>query len=62
MSDVHPESYRLFQVADILCMLELIRHRLLAGGRLTRSEYEFFNGFQNLNKNYFKVIARKQCR
>lgn len=62
VSDVHPESYRLFQVADILCMLELIRHRLLAGGRLTRSEYEFFNGFQNLNKNYFKVIARKQCR
>lgn len=62
VSDVHPESYRLFQVADMLCMLELIRHRLLAGGRLTRSEYDFFNGFQNLNKNYFKVIARKQCR
>ena len=62
VSDVHPDGYRLFQVADVLCTLELIRHRLIAGGRLTRSEYEFFNGFQNLNRNYFKVIARKQCR
>ena len=61
VSDVHPADYRLFQVADVLCTLELIRRRLKDGGRLTRSEYEFFNGFQNLNRNYFKAIDRKQC-
>jgi len=58
---VHPEGYRLFQVADVLCTLELIRRKLRDGGRLSRSEYEFFNGFQNLNRNYFKLIDRKQC-
>ena len=59
VNDVRPADYRLFQVADVLCTLELIRRRLKDGGRLTRSEYEFFNGFQNLNRNYFKVIDRK---
>ena len=58
---VHPKEYRLFQVADVLCTLELIRCKLQAGGKLNKSEYEFFNGFQNLNRNYFKVINRKQC-
>ena len=62
VNDVRPADYRLFQVADVLCTLELIRRRLKDGGRLTKSEYEFFNGFQNLNRNYFKVIDRKQCR
>lgn len=60
VSDVHPRDYRLFQVADVLCTLELIRCKLQAGCHLNRSEYEFFNGFQNLNRNYFKVIDRKR--
>jgi hypothetical protein len=59
VGDVHPRDYRLFQVADVLCTLELIRCKLRAGGRLSRSEYEFFNGFQNLNRNYLKAISRK---
>ena len=62
VGDVRPADYRLFQVADVLCTLELIRRKLRDGGRLTRSEYEFFNGFQNLNRNYFKVIDQKQYR
>ena len=57
--DVRPENYRLFQAADVLCTLELIRQKLRDGGRLSRSEYEFFNGFQNLNRNYFKAIDKK---
>ena len=61
VGDVHPEGYRLFQVADVLCTLELIRQKLRDGGRLSRSEYEFFNGFQNLNRNYFKLIDKKRC-
>lgn len=61
VGDVHPRDYRLFQVADVLCTLELIRCKLQVGGNLNKSEYEFFNGFQNLNRNYFKVIDRKQC-
>ena len=60
VDNVHPGDYRLFQSADVLCTLELIRCKLRAGGRLNKSEYDFFNGFQNLNRNYFRLIDRKQ--
>ena len=30
--------------------------------RLSRSEFEFFNGIQNLNRNYFKPIDQKRHR
>ena len=62
VDDVRPRAYRLFQAADVLCTLELIRAKLQAGCHLNKSEFDFFNGFQNLNRNYFKVIDRKQCR
>ena len=60
VGDVHPKDYRLFQVADVLCTLELIRCKLRAGCHLNKSEYEFFNGFQNLNRNYLKLIDCKR--
>ncbi len=62
VSDVRPERYRLFQSADVLCSLELVRLKLQSGERLSRSEFEFFNGLQNLRRNYLKPIAKKWCR
>ena len=60
--NVLPENYRMFQVADVLCTLELTRMKLLSGERLSRSEFDFFNGIQNLRKNYIKPLARKEYR
>ena len=62
VGEVHPENYRLFQAADTLCTLELMRLKLKSGERLSRSEFEFFNGIQNLNRNYFKPIDQKRHR
>ena len=62
VGEVHPEYYRLFQAADTLCTLELMRLILKSGERLSRSEFEFFNGIQNLNRNYFKPIDQKRHR
>ena len=60
VDDVHPAEYRLFQVADTLCTLELTRAKLDAGDRLSASEFEFFGGIQNLRKQYLKPISRKR--
>lgn len=60
VSDVHPDKYRLFQVADTLCTLELTRLKLLSGDRLSSSEFEFFGGIQNLKRHYFKPIEHKR--
>ena len=59
---VQPASYRLFQAADVLCTLELTRMKLQSGERLSRSEFDFFNGIQNLRKNYLKPLRCKECR
>ena len=56
---VEPSRYRLFQVADIICTLELIRQRLDDTGRLTESENAFFAGTKNFRKNYLKLLDRK---
>ena len=60
VQDVQPDKYRLFQVADVLCTLELLRAKLSSGERLSRSEFDFFNGLQNLRKNYLKPILGKE--
>lgn len=62
VEDVQPENYRLFQAADVLCSLELTRIKLLSGERLSRSEYDFFNGIHNLRKNYLKPLLCKASR
>ena len=60
VENVMPENYRLFQAADVLCTLELVRLKLQTGERLSRSEFDFFNGIQNLRRNYLKPISSKE--
>ena len=56
---VIPADYRLFQVADLICTLELVsmkeqRHIL------SKSEEGFFGSIRDMKKNYLKPLADKR--
>ena len=55
---VSPYDYKLFQVADFICTLALINHKLQCGQYLTKSEQLFFGSKRNLKTNYLKHIKR----
>ena len=59
-SQVTPERYRLFQVADLICTIELIRMKLAVGLTLTRSEDFFFDGIRTFKKTILKPLSRLQ--
>ncbi|MBQ5361769.1 MAG: hypothetical protein IIU63_00335, partial [Clostridia bacterium] len=54
---VIPTDYRLFQVADLFCTLELIclkdEHHILS-----KSEQSFFGSMRDMRKNYMKPIHK----
>ena len=52
-------DYRLFQVADMLCSLELVKIKLSASS-VSSSEMEFFGNLRDLKKNYLKPLAAKE--
>ena len=54
---VRPVDYRLFQVADLICTLELI-DRKLKDGRLSSSEVAFFGSAKSIRRNHLKHLAR----
>ena len=47
---VQPVDYKLFQVADMVCTLELLR---------LKAETEFFNSTRDFRKNYLKTLVKK---
>ncbi len=57
---VQPVNYRLFQVADLICTLELLsikeRNHLL-----TKSEEMFFGSVKELKKSYLKPLQKKKA-
>lgn len=55
---VTPNNYKLFQTADLICTLALIKNKLLSGKDLTRSEQIFFGSVGKLKKNYFKFFEK----
>ena len=55
---VSPYEYKLFQVADFICTLSLINHKLACGQNLTKSEQLFFGSKRNLKMNYLKHIKK----
>ena len=59
IENVTPSKYRLFQAADMIATLELIRAKLRADGRITTSEKGFFESIQKLNRAYLKPLSRK---
>lgn len=58
---VLPIKYKLFQVADLLCSMELIRLKMESKG-LSKSEMTFFGSIRDLKKNYLKQLGRKRWK
>ena len=54
---VAPVDYRLFQVADLVCTLELLCHKH-ERNELSKSEIAFFDNYRNLKKNHLKLLDR----
>lgn len=55
---VFPCDYKLFQAADLICTLELLRLKSEAGN-LTRSETLIFHSKRELKKDFLKGIHKK---
>ncbi len=56
---VIPADYRLFQVADLICTLELIKLKN-EHNTLSKSEKAFFGSTRDMKKNYLKPIEKKK--
>ena len=54
-----PQKYRLLQVADFICSIELLRIKMKEN-RLSSSEKKFFYKPQELKKSFIKPIDMKQ--
>ena len=56
---VFPSDYRLFQVADLVCTLQLLELKDKKH-ELSQSEKLFFSDERTLRKNYLKVLKSKK--
>lgn len=58
---VQPADYKLFQVADLICAMELLAEKA-ANRSFTHSELDFFENIRNFKKNYLKQLRAKIFR
>ena len=56
---VMPTEYKLFQVADLLCTMELVRLKM-ENNLFSKSEMAFFGNIRDLKKNYLKPLSNKE--
>ncbi|MBR4513964.1 MAG: DUF3800 domain-containing protein [Lachnospiraceae bacterium] len=56
---VMPKEYKLFQVADLLCTLELVKLKY-ENNLFSKSEMMFFGNIRDLKKNYLKPLGKKE--
>lgn len=56
---VMPADYKLFQAADLLCSMELVK-RKLENNLFSKSEIVFFGNIRDLKKNYIKPLSKKE--
>lgn len=54
-----PADYRLFQAADLICTLELLKAKD-ADNALTKSDLYFFESARKLRKDYLKSLEKKR--
>lgn len=59
MRKVRPVDYRLFQVADLLCTIEMLQLKT-EHNTFSQSETDFFGNIRNFRKNYYKKIRQKK--
>lgn len=55
---VKPVDYKLFQVADLICTMELLAEKASTNS-FSNSELEFFGNIRDFKKNYLKHIQKK---
>lgn len=55
---VRPSDYKLFQIADLFCTLELLNEKTVTSS-FSHSELEFFHSTRDFKKNYYKSISKK---
>ncbi len=58
---VKPVEYKLFQVADLICTMELLAKKA-ENNSFTRSEIDFFGGVRDFKRNYLKWIEKKMLK
>ena len=56
---VRPVDYKLFQVADLICTMELLEEKA-ATNSFSRSEIDFFGNVRDFKKNYLKHVKKKK--
>ena len=56
---VRPIDYKLFQVADLVCTMELLAEKAESNS-FSRSEQDFFGSIGNFRKEYLKSFRKKQ--
>lgn len=59
MRKVRPADYKLFQVADLICTLEMLGEKA-EHNSFTKSEMRFFGTVRNFKKDYYKKIKKKK--
>ena len=52
--------YKMLQVADLVCTLDLIAMRIKDGAGLNLAEQRFFGNPRILRRNIFKIISPKR--
>lgn len=55
---VKPVDYKLFQIADLICTMELLAEKVETNS-FTHSELDFFDNVRIFKKNYLKHLKRK---
>ena len=55
---ITPKNYKLFQAADLICTLALIKNKLLSNKPLNNSEEIFFGSAGKFRKNYLKFFEK----
>lgn len=59
--NVHPNAYRLFQAADLLCTVELVAAKAM-DGEMSASERRFFGEKREFLRNILRPIRSKRAR
>jgi len=56
---VQPVDYKLFQVADLVCTMELLVEKAESNS-LSKSEADFFGSIRDFRKDYLKNFVKKR--
>ena len=56
-----PTDYKLFQVADFICSMELVKLKI-ENNVFSNSEMKFFGNQRDLKQNYLKVLKKKEWK